>query len=270
VLEWGAWFSSLLVVLAVSAAAWLVSVVRRDVSIVDSLWSLLILLALLVYLYLAQEMGTRSTLLIALLVTWAVRLSVHITVRNHGEPEDRRYRQMRRNNEPHFKWKSLYIVFLFQGFLAWVICLPVAAAATGGTPAGLLDVAGVAVWLTGMLFEVVGDHQLTRFRKSDRSANEVLDTGLWRYTRHPNYFGEALIWWGFYLLAVSAGAWWTLFAPLLMTFLLLRVSGVALLEKDIATRRPAYRDYISRTNAFFPGRPRVPVHQAGSLGADGG
>jgi steroid 5-alpha reductase family enzyme len=113
-----------------------------------------------------------------------------------------------------------------------------------------------------MFFEVVGDYQLSRFRRDRSNDSEVLDTGLWRYTRHPNYFGEAVIWWGFYLFALSAGAWWTIFAPLLMTVLLMKVSGVALLEKDIQGRRPAYRDYIRRTNAFFPGRPRESSEQS--------
>jgi steroid 5-alpha reductase family enzyme len=140
--------------------------------------------------------------------------------------------------------------------LAWVICLPVVAAVSGETPPGPLDYAGIALWLTGMTFEVVGDHQLARFQKSKNNEDAVLETGLWRYTRHPNYFGEAVLWWGFYLFALSAGAWWTVVAPLLMTFLLLRVSGVSLLEKDISERRPAYRGYVKRTNAFIPGRPR--------------
>jgi steroid 5-alpha reductase family enzyme len=116
--------------------------------------------------------------------------------------------------------------------------------------------AGVLLWLAGLLFEVVGDWQLARFRRSRPAPGAVLDTGLWRYTRHPNYFGEALLWWGIYLLALSAGAWWSVVGPLLLTFLLLRVSGVALLEKDIGERRPAYRDYVHRTNAFIPGPPR--------------
>jgi steroid 5-alpha reductase family enzyme len=269
-LELSAWFWSLLAVLTVSVVAWLVSVVRRDVSIVDSLWSLMILLCALVYVSLAQDTGPRTMILIALLLTWAIRLSLHITLRNHGEPEDRRYQEIRRNNQPYFEWKSLYIVFVFQGFLAWVICLPVVAAVGGQTPPGPLDYAGIALWLAGMFFEVTGDYQLTRFRREKHAPDAVLDTGLWRYTRHPNYFGEAVIWWGFYLLALSAGAWWTFFAPLLMTFLLLKVSGVAMLEKDIAGRRPAYRDYIRRTNAFFPGRPKDEIRQAGSHNSAGG
>jgi steroid 5-alpha reductase family enzyme len=262
--ELSAWFLSLLAVLAVSVVAWLVSVVRRDVSIVDSLWSLMILLSLLSYTLLAENIGPRSGILIVLLSIWAIRLSVHITIRNHGVPEDRRYQAIRQNNQPFFEWKSLYIVFLFQGLLAWVVCLPVFAAVSGQTPPGPLDFAGIALWLVGMFFEVLGDYQLMRFRRSEKSESEVLDTGLWRYTRHPNYFGEAVIWWGFYLIAVSAGAWWTIFAPLMMTFLLLKISGVALLEKDIASRRPAYRDYIRRTNAFLPGRPKESAFPAGT------
>jgi steroid 5-alpha reductase family enzyme len=251
-----AWLVSGAGVAGVAAVAWAIGVIRRDVSIVDSLWSLFFLLALLVYLAVGGATGPRAWLITAMVAAWALRLSVYITVRNHGKPEDYRYQAIRRNNEPHFWLKSLFIVFLLQGFLAWVIALPALAAVSGQTAPGPLDFMGLALWLVGMFFEVVGDWQLARFRRSGREPGAVLDTGLWRYTRHPNYFGEATLWWGIYLLALSAGAWWTVFAPVLMTFLLLRVSGVALLEKDIADRRPAYRDYIRRTNAFFPGRPR--------------
>ena len=252
-----AWLVAGAAIAIAAVAAWVVSVMRRDVSIVDSLWSLLFLLALLAYLAASEATGPRAWLITAMVAAWALRLSVYITVRNHGKPEDYRYQEIRRNNEPHFWLKSLYIVFLLQGFLAWVICLPALAAVSGQTTPGPLDFVGLALWLVGMVFEVVGDWQLARFRRSRSEPGAVLDTGLWRYTRHPNYFGEATLWWGIYLLALSAGAWWTIFAPLLMTFLLLRVSGVALLEKDIAERRPAYRDYVRRTNAFFPGRPRA-------------
>ena len=261
-----AWLLAGAAVAAVAVAFWVLSLIRRDVSIVDSLWSLMFLLALLVYLAAVDAAGPRAWLVAAMVAVWALRLSIYITARNHGQPEDHRYRAIRRNNEPHFWLKSLFIVFLLQGFLAWVICLPALAAVSGQTPPGPLDFAGLALWLAGMFFEVVGDWQLARFRRSGREPGAVLDTGLWRYTRHPNYFGEATIWWGMYLVALSAGAWWTVFAPVLMTFLLLRVSGVSLLEKDIADRRPAYRDYIRRTNAFLPGRPR-PLHDPVENGA---
>ena len=261
---------ALAAILLVSVAAWAVSLVRGDVSIVDSLWSLMILLCLLVYVMLAEQTGWRSLLVGVLVAIWAIRLSLHITIRNHGQPEDRRYQAIRANNQPHFEFKSLYIVFLFQGLLAWVICLPAVAAVSGETPPGPLDYAGVALWLFGMFFEVVGDFQLARFLKSKRTDTAVLDTGLWRYTRHPNYFGEAVLWWGFFLIALSAGAWWTIISPLLMTFLLLRVSGVSMLEKDIAERRPAYLEYIKRANAFLPGRPRTAVSRADDRLANGG
>jgi steroid 5-alpha reductase family enzyme len=261
-LDLSAWLLSLAAIMAVAASAWIVSVIRRDVSIVDSLWSLFFLLGLLVYLAAADAVGPRSALVTALVAAWALRLSVYITIRNHGEAEDRRYQAIRRNNEPHFWLKSLYIVFLLQGFLAWVVSLPAIAAVSGQAPLGPLDFLGLLLWLTGMYFEVVGDYQLARFRASDRAPGAVLDTGLWRYTRHPNYFGEALLWWGIWLIAGAAGGWWTVFAPVLMTFLLLRVSGVALLEKDIGERRPAYREYVRRTNAFFPGPPRSAAGQS--------
>ena len=255
-LDVSAWLLALAGVLLVALMAWTISLAKRDVGIVDSLWSLMILLTLLIYLATAESTGPRAGLLTVLLTVWALRLSIHIAVRNHGRPEDHRYQAIRANNQPYFELKSLYIVFLFQGLLAWVICLPVVAAVSGETPPGPLDVLAVCLWLAGLFFEAVGDFQLARFRRTRNTSTQVLDSGLWRYTRHPNYFGEALIWWGFYLAALSAGAWWTFFAPLLMTVLLIRVSGVALLEKDIAQRRPAYREYISRTNAFLPGRPR--------------
>jgi steroid 5-alpha reductase family enzyme len=255
-IDLSAWFISLAAIMALAVAAWLFSLKRRDVGLVDSLWSLFFLLGLAVYVALTDGAGWRAPLLLALVAIWALRLSIHITVRNHGKPEDRRYQAIRKNNEPNFEIKSLYIVFLLQGFLAWVVGLPLIAAVNGQTPPGPLDFIGVGLWLVGMFFEVVADYQLMRFRKSAKSEGAVLDTGLWRYSRHPNYFGEAVLWWGFYLIALAAGAWWTVFAPLLMTFLLLRVSGVSLLEKDIGERRPAYRDYVQRTNAFIPGLPR--------------
>jgi len=256
-LDLHAWLWALAALVALAVAAWAVSVARRDVSIVDSLWSVFFAVGLLAYVGATEAVGPRAALIGALVGVWALRLSVYITVRNHGQPEDRRYQAIRRNNEPHFWLKSLWIVFLLQAFLAWVIGLPAYAAVSGQTTPGPLDYLGVALWAIGMFFEVVGDWQLTRFRRRRQSADAVLDTGLWRYTRHPNYFGEALLWWGVYLLALSAGAWWTVFAPVLMTFLLLRVSGVALLEKDIGERRPAYRDYVRRTNAFLPWPPRA-------------
>jgi steroid 5-alpha reductase family enzyme len=209
-----------------------------------------------VYVLSSETAGPRQTLVLVLTALWAVRLSGYITWRNHGEAEDYRYQEIRRNNEPGFRFKSLYIVFILQAFLAWVIALPLAAAISGQNDLGILDCAGIALWLTGVFFESVGDWQLARFKKDPENKGKVLDSGLWRLSRHPNYFGNFTLWWGFYLMAASTGAWWTIVSPLLMSFLLLKVSGVALLEKDIGERRPKYREYIRRTNAFFPGPQR--------------
>ncbi|MDH3418783.1 MAG: DUF1295 domain-containing protein [Gammaproteobacteria bacterium] len=244
--------------LLVATAFWIVSLVKDDVSIVDSVWSLMFLIAALAYLAAAEITGPRAVLVLGLVAVWALRLAIYITWRNHGKPEDYRYQQIRANYEPGFKYKSFYIVFGLQGLLAWIIAVPLAVAISGTGPLGLLDLTGATIWLTGFVFESVGDWQLARFKREAANRGKVLDSGLWAYTRHPNYFGDFAVWWGFYLIALSAGGSWTIFAPLLMTALLLKVSGVALLEKDIAERRPAYVDYIHRTNAFFPGPRRAP------------
>ena len=250
----------LAVALSLASLVWVASVIRHDASIVDSFWSLM-LLAMCGSYYLLYEFPTlRGGILLALVAIWAVRLSAHITWRNWGEPEDARYRAMRDRHSPGFALKSLVIVFLLQGVLAWIISLPLLAATTGSRPLNLLDGLALLLVLFGILFESVADAQLAAFRSKPDNRGKVLDSGLWRYTRHPNYFGECVVWWGFYLFALAAGGWWAILSPLLMTFLLLRVSGVALLEKDIAGRRPAYRDYIQRTNAFLPGLPRDAHH----------
>ncbi len=185
-----------------------------------------------------------------------MRLSLYLTWRNWDKEEDSRYREIRDRHEPGFWWKSLFIIFTFQALLAWVIVLPLWPALVLEESFSLWDFTALALWATGMVFEAVSDQQLALFKADPANRSKVLDEGLWRYTRHPNYFGECLIWWGFYGFAVSVGAWWTIVGPLLMTWLLLKFSGVSLLEKTITERRPAYLDYIRRTNAFIPGRTR--------------
>jgi steroid 5-alpha reductase family enzyme len=233
-----------------------VSLFKADVSIVDSLWSLIFLALCASYFLLTEATTPRGTVVLVLVTLWALRLSAYITWRNWGEPEDARYQAIRRRHSPHFALKSLWVVFLLQGALAWIISLPLLAAVAGSYPLSLLDAAAAVVVLFGVLFETIADAQLAAFKARPGSRGQVLDKGLWRYTRHPNYFGECCVWWGFYLFAVSAGGWWSIISPLLMTVLLLRVSGVTLLEKDIHERRPGYRGYIQRTNAFVPGLPK--------------
>ncbi|MFO7641881.1 MAG: DUF1295 domain-containing protein [Candidatus Competibacteraceae bacterium] len=245
-------------ILAAAFIVWALSVLKRDVSIVDSLWSLLFFIAAGVYLGTAPEPGLTSIIVLVMVGLWALRLAAYITWRNWGEEEDRRYQQIRERNQPGFAYKSLYLVFGLQGVLAWIISLPLLAAIHANAPLDWLGYLGILVWLVGMAFEAGGDWQLARFKADPTNRGKVLDSGLWRYTRHPNYFGNALVWWGFFLLALSAGGWWAVVAPALMTFLLLKVSGVVLLEQDISDRRPEYRAYIQRTNAFFPGPLRQP------------
>ena len=235
---------------------WLASLVRRDVSLIDRVWSLMFVSAALVYAHCVQPMPARTWLVMVPLWAWALRLSLHITVRNWGHGEDRRYQKIRREHEPGFAIKSLYIVFAPQAVLAWIISLPLLGILLGREAPGWRELAGVCLWLAGFGIETVADRQLMRFRADPANRGEVMDRGLWRYSRHPNYFGECCLWWGFDLMALAAGAWWAIIAPVLMTVLLLRVSGVSLLEQDIADRRPAYRDYVSRTSAFFLRPPR--------------
>lgn len=242
-------------ILAAGTLTWVVSLARRDVSIVDSLWSLMFLLAAVIYLVTAPERSAGAWLIVALVALWALRLAAYITWRNWGEGEDRRYQAIRARNQPHFAVKSLLIVFALQGVLAWIISLPLLVAIHAGPPLGALALLAAGVWLLGMGFEAGGDWQLARFKADPANRGKVLDTGLWRYTRHPNYFGDFCVWWGLFLVALAGGGWWSVAGPLLMSIMLLKVSGVALLEKDIGERRPAYRDYVRRTNAFFPGPP---------------
>lgn len=253
------WLYALPWLLGAGLLGWAASVALRNVTLVDVLWSLLFLLAALAYAQATPPSEPRTVLTLALVTAWSLRLALHLAVRTfgHGE-EDRRYQAMRRHHDPGFAWKSLYLVFGLQVMLAWLISLPLLGAIAGEPrPLGVWDALGVALWVVGWVFETVGDWQLARFTRDPANKGRVMDRGLWRYTRHPNYFGDCCVWWGFYALALGAGAWWSIIGPAVMTVLLLRVSGVALLEKSIGKRRPEYAEYVRRTNAFVPG-PRRP------------
>lgn len=261
--EWQIAFAGLALIASLGFATWLASLLRHDVSLVDRTWSIFIAGAAAVYFALLPMPGPRGAWMLALALVWALRLSTYITARNWGHGEDRRYQEIRARNQPNFAFKSLYLVFALQAFLAWTVSAPFFAAMSGGAAGarvlGALDVIGLALAAFGIVFEAIGDAQMSRFKADPTNKGRVMDGGLWRYTRHPNYFGETCIWWGFWLVAIGGaglGGVWTIVSPLLMTALLLKVSGVSLLEKNIGERRPAYRDYIVRTNAFFPGPPR--------------
>lgn len=256
-LEWIPSLTAASVIIALAFIAWLVSIRKNDTSIVDSFWGMFFLAGALAYSWQSSGNSERAVLVLLLIAAWSVRLTLHISVRNWGEPEDRRYQAIRARNEPGFAAKSLYLVFGLQSLLAFVIALPVFVALGSSAPLGPIDAAAALLWTVGFLFEVIGDLQLGRFRADPANQGKVMQQGLWRYTRHPNYFGEAVLWWGFFLFGLAAGGAWTVFSPLVMTLLLLKVSGVALLEKDIAERRPEYRAYMTRTSAFIPRLPRA-------------
>jgi len=251
-------FSYTLVVLFIIAfGLWIASRIKKDVGIVDSFWSLMILAAGLSFLALSDTAITdRHSVVILLLTVWAIRLAFYITWRNRGQEEDSRYQTIRRNNQPNFEFKSLYIVFLLQAFLAAIVALPLMSIFSSNSDINILDYLALALWLTGMFFESIGDLQLLRFKSSHQNKDKVLNTGLWRYSRHPNYFGEFCVWWAFFLFAAASGYWWSIVSPLLMTILLLRVSGVSLLESTISERRPEYAGYCKTTYAFFPWFPK--------------
>ncbi len=248
------------IILAYMLVIWLVSLALRDSSIVDIFWGPgFVVVALAAFWLTPGGYQTRGLLMLALVTIWGLRLGLHIGRRNLGKGEDYRYRRWREAAGAAWWWRSLFKVFLLQGAVLWVVAVPLVVIAFHDQPDDLtaLDAAGALAWAAGFLFEAVGDWQLARFKANPASRGRVLQTGLWRYTRHPNYFGDALVWWGFFLIACSLpGGFLTIFSPLLMTLLLRRVSGVALLERSLRQTKPEYARYIETTSAFVPRRPR--------------
>jgi steroid 5-alpha reductase family enzyme len=226
---------------------------------VDIFWGPGFVVANWVYFALTPDGSPARKWLISILVTiWGLRLGSYILWRNWGKPEDFRYQKWREEEGARWWWFSFFKVFLLQGMLAWIISAPLLAAHAGGGSArpGVLDYIAILVWVIGFFFEAVGDLQMARFKANPANKGKVLDRGVWRYTRHPNYFGDATQWWAYYLIAAAAGGFWTIFSPILMTLLLLRVSGVALLEKTLKETKPQYKEYVESTSAFVPWFPR--------------
>jgi steroid 5-alpha reductase family enzyme len=256
-----------LIVLGYMVILWIVSLILKNSSIVDIFWGLGFVVVGWAYFLLTDGPLARKLLIMALVTIWGLRLSTHILVRNWGKEEDFRYRQWRNEHGARWWWVSFFQVFLLQGFLLWVISMPLLVAQMGTSLlAGILgpvpqhltvfDVIGAMLWTLGFFFEAVGDAHLARFIRNPANRGKLLTSGVWSYTRHPNYFGDAAQWWAYFLIAGAAGGWWTVFSPLLMTYLLTRVSGVAMLEKSLSKEKPGYAEYTARTNAFWPWLPR--------------
>lgn len=244
--------------LAGGLVLWGVSLARRDASLVDIFWGPgFVAAAWLAWFRGGQGTSGWQLLHLAMVTIWGLRLAAHIAWRGWGHGEDRRYAAMRRKHGDRFRWVSLFTVFLLQGTLVALLCAPLATVQLHPAVRPFWCFAGGGLWLAGFLFEAIADAQLLAFQRDPGSRGRVLDSGLWRYSRHPNYFGESLLWWGYGAFALGVpGGFWTLFAPLAMTLLLLRVSGVPLLEAGMEQRRPGYRGYVEKTSSFIPWPPR--------------
>ena len=245
-------------------ALWRVAVRIGDVSFIDAVWGGGMALVAAVSWVQVPQPAARATLIAVMALTWGLRLALHLFTRWRKDGEDRRYARMlgTARADGRFASAALKLVFAPQALLLLLTCLPAQLgilASTAPARLGALSWAGLALWLIGMVFEAIGDAQLKAFRADPSNAGKVLDSGLWRYTRHPNYFGDACVWWGIWLAAADAGPWIALAAlpgPVFLTFTLTRWSGKPLLEKGLAKRRPGYADYVARTSGFLPWPPR--------------
>ena len=250
---------NLLTVCLIMFGGWLVSLRFRNVTLVDSLWGMGFIVIAWMTLFMTPGYTYRALLLAGLTTIWGMRLSVYLTLRNHGKGEDPRYGSWRKEYGNRFWIVSLFNVFLVQALFMWIIALAMQFGQRALVPTALtwLDILGVSVWLIGFLFEAVGDWQLARFKSDPANRGRVMNRGLWATTRHPNYFGEALIWWGIFLVVLSTpGSLWTIISPILITITLLKITGITLTEKTILEKRPEYREYIAETSAFFPWFPK--------------
>jgi len=257
-LDWSVLVWNLAAVAALMIAGWLLSLPGRNVTVVDSLWGLGFVVVAWVSFALADGYPARKWLVAALTSAWGLRLCAYLSWRNWGKGEDPRYGKWRQASGERFWLVSLFKVFWLQAVFLWVIALVVMIPQMAPQPTRLTawDWLGAAVWLLGFAFESVADRQLQRFKDDPRNTGQVMDRGLWRYSRHPNYFGESLIWWGMFFIALAVpGGGWTLISPVIITLVLLKMTGVPLTERTTMERRPGYRDYMRRTSTFVPWFP---------------
>ncbi|HLP74019.1 MAG TPA: DUF1295 domain-containing protein [Bacteroidales bacterium] len=259
------WFNALLIIMAFMTMLWIVSAAVKNVSIVDIFWGLGFIIVCIFYFLKADGLSSRKIILTILVAAWGLRLSGYLAWRNTGKGEDFRYREFRKNYGKNYWWISFFQTFLLQGVLMWLISAPLLGAqyGKGSDHLNVLDYAGMMFWLTGFVFETFGDLQLARFRSDPSNKGKVLDSGLWKYTRHPNYFGDSAVWWGFGLFCLAAGSFFPVLGSILMTALIIKVSGVSLLEKSLNSKKPGYREYARRTSAFIPWFPKkIPADPA--------
>lgn len=253
------YFQACLLILALFSLIWLVSIPLKNVSIVDLFWGVGFVVVNTFYTFSSGELTARKFLVLILVAVWGLRLSGYLTYRNYNKGEDYRYREFRmKYGIKRYWWISFFQTFLLQAVLLMIISLPLYGIQFGNQDSSLqvLDYIALIVWGIGFVFEAGGDYQLYQFRNNRANKGKVLNTGFWRYTRHPNYFGDSMVWWAYALFSIASGSYWQIVGSALMTFLIIKVSGVALLEKSIKNTKPEYSDYINRTNAFFPWFPK--------------
>ena len=253
------YFSGLALIWGYVTLAWILSVFLKNASIVDIFWGLGFVVVSTFYFFSTPDFTVRKIIAILLVTIWGLRLSIHILIRNWGKPEDYRYQEFRkRYGEKRYWWFSYFQVFLLQGILMWLISAPLLAINffSNDNQLNILDFAGIVIWIIGFTFEAGGDWQLIRFKMNRENKGKLLTSGFWKYTRHPNYFGDAAAWWGFTLISMAAGSFLPVLSAVLMTWLLVKVSGVALLEKSLKNTKPGFEEYVRKTNAFFPWFPK--------------
>jgi steroid 5-alpha reductase family enzyme len=238
---------------------WVISVIIRNVSIVDLFWGPGFVLTTGFYFLKTDGFESRKIILLVLVAIWGLRLSIYLAFRNIGKGEDFRYKQFRINyGEKRYWWISFFQTFLLQGILMWLISAPLLGAQYSGdnNHLSIFDYTGILLWITGFCFESGGDFQLARFKADPANKGKVLDKGFWRYTRHPNYFGDSAVWWGYGFICLASGSYLPILGSVLMTALIIKVSGVALLEKTLKEQKPQYKEYIEKTSAFLPWFPK--------------
>jgi len=248
-----------LLILILVTVLWLWSVAINNVSIVDIFWGFGFVIVNAYYFIQSGDINTRKFLLLVLVSIWGMRLTLYLAWRNIGKGEDFRYQEFRRKFGPkRYWWFSYFQTFLLQGTLIMVISLPLLGVNSDAQSNNLnsLDYLAIIVWFVGFTFEAGGDYQLARFKNNPNNKGKVLNTGFWKYTRHPNYFGDATVWCAYALFCMASGSYWQIIGSVIMVLLIIKVSGVALLEKTLKETKPHYKEYIEKTNSFFPWFPK--------------
>jgi steroid 5-alpha reductase family enzyme len=246
-------------ILSLMFVLWIASIIIKNVSIVDLFWGLGFVGVCIIYFLKADGLEIRKVLLLVMVAIWGLRLSIYLAWRNIGKGEDPRYQKFRKDyGEQRYWWVSFFQTFLLQGILMWLISAPLLGAQyyNVGNALSIIDLLGIIIWAIGIIFEAGGDFQLARFKVNPANKGKVLNKGLWRYTRHPNYFGDSAVWVGYALMSISAGSYLSVLGSVLMIALIIKVSGVALLEKSLNETKAGYKDYIEKTSAFIPWFPK--------------